>query len=109
MTSKTATKLTTSEWQAVCLRDIEELYTALKGIAYPTDEALAQIDRHMARWSTFMRSWKLTGEQQSGPAAPESEKAVETAEPAKPAVKKKGGWPKGRSRKPRAEQQATVQ
>lgn len=103
-TTKTA-HLTVSEWQAVCLRNVEELHAALKGLAYPTDEIIGRIDQHMARWATFMRSWKLAGEQQNEP--PKTETVQPAPVEAAP-VKKKGGWPKGRSRK-KADQQATVQ
>lgn len=109
MTEQKTAQLNVNEWKAVCLQGVRDLQQFLESIAYPNDEAISKIDQHMARWAMFMRSWKLHGE----PKEPEgSEPQVDgevKPEPVKVETKRKGGWPKGRARKPKTEQQATVQ
>lgn len=110
MTEQKTVKLNVNEWKAICLQGVRDLHQFLDGMIYPSDEALSQVDQHMARWAVFMRSWKLHGEPQE-PVKEPSGNAETKAEPVANGAEKKrrGGWPRGKPRKPKAEAQATVQ
>lgn len=96
-------RLTPEEYKAVCLKNIEQLYVFCQHLGAPTSEHFTRIDEHMARWRTFMESWALSVPKEE--ASKEELKAEAPAEPVEAdqaKSKKKGGWPKGKKRTPRA-------
>lgn len=101
--------LDAAEWQSLVTFNFARLNQYLAQLPALTDRELPAIEANIQRAQALMRGWKhacgvqALQAQQSAPAAvPDAPVANGAAEP-----KRKGGWPKGRSRK--AAQQAAVQ
>lgn len=101
------TSLTGEEFKALAMTNVGQLQHWLQntpthiesGAAGLTPEAIALVEFHMNRCLMFLRSWSLTkieGMQQSAMA-----EATTTASETNGATRK-GGWPKGKKRTPRA-------
>lgn len=103
--SKT-TQLTAEEWKQLCLLGVAQLNTFVQQIAVPpTGEHFALIDSHLERWRTHMGAWAAS-KVVLDPVPPQQ--AVRTAPAGNGAEppKKKGGWPLGKKRKPKAQSEA---
>ncbi len=110
MTEQKTVHLNVNEWKAVCLQDLKDLYQFLDSVPFPNDEVLGKVDQHMARWAVLMRSWKLCGEPKEPVQAEGGESETVKETPAANGAEKprKGGWPKGKPRKPKADAEATA-
>lgn len=109
-------QLAPADWRQLCLLNIEQSHAFVTAIdpvnenggAAITDQHMALIEEHFARQRAFLRGWKLSRIPQMAAPQPTqvqqqgNGKHVEAV--AKP---RRGGWPKGKSRKPK--QQAVQQ
>lgn len=106
-------QLMPADWRQLVLLNLAQAHDFISsiapmteaGISALTDEQMTIYERHVARGQELLTGWR------------KSRMPVIEAEPAKPAtaqpqangavsVKKKGGWPLGKKRKPRAQQGA---
>lgn len=108
MTQQT-TSLSPDEWKALCLTNVAQLHTFLNGIppisegglSGITDQHMALIEGHLNRQSAFLNAWrrsKAVGTVAQAESQPEAPAPAQTANGAQ-APKRKGGWPRGKSRK----------
>lgn len=107
-------QLAPADWRQLCLLNVAQLHDYVSsipahneaGTSALTDEAIAVIDIHLERQRAFLTAWRKS--RVPGLAAVQPAPAQQTANGQhEPKPKKKGGWPKGRKRKP--VQQATQQ
>lgn len=102
--SKTTT-LSAEQWKSLCLLNVTQLHNFLQAVpsnmesgAPGMDEArMGAIGNHLEELDRFMRAWSLTKLPQAEQTeeAPKAEAAEATEAP------KRGGWPKGKPRKPK--------
>lgn len=96
------TMLFTEEWRSLCVGSAQQLVGFFANVPHPTPEALELFEQHMARLKMFATAWGATpvlqAPKQQAPAGnPFGTRHNGASEP-----KRKGGWPKGKSRKSRA-------
>lgn len=101
-------QLAPADWRQLCILNVEQLHGFVSGIpaqtekgdAALTDEHMALIDAHVARGRAMLTAWRKSRVPMV--AAPEPARVEQKANgAAKP--KGRGGWPKGKSRKPQAQ------
>lgn len=99
-------QLSPAHWRQLALLNVEQLHQfiasippiAESGQSAMTEELIATVDAHLAEQRAFLRAWRVARSPQV--VAPDAETKTNGAhEP----VKRKGGWPAGKPRKPRAE------
>jgi hypothetical protein len=106
----------TAEWRALCVESIQRLANFVSQNAVLSPEGLKAMHTHLDRSKTIAAAWSAAGlpvaNNRPAPAAAPSAPFTVSATgvpapvvsgPAGEPVKKRGGWPKGKSRKnPRA-------
>lgn len=101
--------LAPAHWRQLALLNVAQLHNFIdgipaqteSGISALTDEQIAVIDAHLDEHRSFLRAWRLSrmpqmAAQQPAP-APQQANGKHEPEP----VRRKGGWPKGKPRKPK--------
>lgn len=105
---KTA-QLTPEEWKQLCILNAAQLQNFLQsipgntetGASGLTDEAMSIVDMHMARGRTFLGAWARAKFEMPKVAQPAAQHHGNGAE------KRKGGWPLGKKRARRVQQDQT--
>lgn len=105
-------QLAPADWRQLCILNVEQLHGFVSGIpaqteaglAALTDEHMALIDAHVARGRAMLTAWRKSRVPMM--AAPEPVRAEQKATNGAAEPKKKGGWPKGKSRKQHAQETA---
>lgn len=95
-------QLTPEEWKQLVLLNMAQLQSYLQtvpgntetGTSGLTDQHLALIDQHLARGRAFVRAWALARVEM----APVNVAQPEARPNGAQEPKRKGGWPKGKSR-----------
>jgi len=106
-------QLSPAHWRQLCLLNVAQLHDYVSSIPAHTEGGTSAltaaemivIDAHLAEQRAFLAAWsKSRMPAFVAPTPPAEAKAVQAngAEP----VKRKGGWPKGRKRKPAQPEQA---
>lgn len=98
---KKTTQLTAEEWKQLALLNASQLMNFLQGIpgntesgsAGLTEQHMLLIGGHLDRMASFLRAWSVARVE-----VPPAQVEV-PAEPPVAEAAKKGGWPKGKSRK----------
>lgn len=111
---RSTAQLMPEEWKQLCLLNLGQLHTFLQsipsatetGASNLTEQHVAMIEAQIGRTATFLNAWRrarIPGGVADQAAVREEAAAVPVAE--KPASngaapKRKGGWPRGKPRKP---------
>lgn len=115
------TQLSPDEWKQLCLLNVNQLLTHLQnlpavlegGTSAMTVEQMSAIETHLARGKTFLTAWARSKPVQAQEVVPTTRDAIpasairlegESANGAAP-VKRRGGWPAGKPRKPKTAQE----
>lgn len=108
------TQLSPEEWKQLCLLNVAQLQTHLQnlppvlegGTSAMTAQQMAAIKAHLARGESFLNAWARAKPLQTAQEQPraESQEAAHAMN-GDEAPKRKGGWQKGRARKPKADAQ----
>jgi hypothetical protein len=102
-------QLSPADWRQLLLLNVEQLHGYLSsvppntetGVSAMTDEIMAVVDAHVARGRDLLVAWRKSRLPGMAPArAQEAQQAVKTNGHVEP-VKRRGGWPKGKPRKPK--------
>lgn len=100
-------QLLPADWRQLVLLNLEQLHGFISeihpmteaGVSALTDQHMAIVEAHVARGQQLLGAWRKSRMPGlAAPVKPAEAKAAQTngAEP----VKRRGGWPKGKSRKP---------
>lgn len=108
------TQLSPEEWKQLCLLNVAQLQTHLQnlppvlegGTSAMTAQQIDAIEAHLTRGRSFLNAWARSKPLQTAPqqAAPDVKEVAQQANGAEP-PKRRGGWQKGRARKPKAAEQ----
>lgn len=104
MTKPTVT-LGANEWRSLIITNFQEGITFVNGNGQIDPNQVKAFDEHLAKIRTYIAAWHAS----APPVAAQGAGAAEAQANASPdpsangAAPKRGGWPKGRSRKPKAE------
>lgn len=96
--------LDAANWQVLAISNSAQLTQFLQNTPMPTEETIKLIDAHVAKLGLFLHAWMRAAPPITAQAEPAKVAAAADPAPAPAAngaAKRKGGWPKGRSRKPR--------
>lgn len=101
-------QLLPADWRQLVLLNLEQLHGFISeihpmtesGVSALTDEHMAIVGAHVARGQELLVAWRKSRMPGlAAPAKPAEAKAAQT-NGVETAKAKKGGWPKGKSRKP---------
>lgn len=102
-------QLAPADWRQLCILNVEQLHGFVSGIpaqtekgdAALTDEHMALIEAHIGKGRAFLTAWRKSRVPMV--AAPEASRVEQKATNGA-AAPKRGGWPKGKPRKPRVQE-----
>lgn len=105
-TPRSTAQLMPEEWKQLCLLNLGQLHTFLNsipsatetGASNLTEQHVAMIEAQIGRTATFLNAWRRA--RIPGGVADQREEVAPVKQATNGAAKRKGGWPRGKPRKP---------
>lgn len=98
------TSLFANEWRSLCVGSAQQLVNFFANLPHATADTVTALDEHVQRLRMFTQAWAAT----PPPFVPQHEPSELNVVPQTNGAsgpKRKGGWPKGKPRKPAGEAQ----